>query len=130
MDTTNNPIEILYCWQALVMAVAIYMLTHTIKAAIPHLYTPKTEKGKVILKRVVMPAVPPLLGFIGSIIVPLHPEVLSAYVTEHVKNAFQGAMIYGIWGAAVGQFADYAYTKVTKLLGAIASQSGTEESNQ
>lgn len=124
----NNPIEIFYCWQALVVALMVYMLTQLVKVALPLIVTPKTEKGKTILKRVVMPSIPPLLGFLGSALLPLHPEVLMAYVSTNIHNWAEGALIYGAWGAAVGQFADYIYSKVSKFLGDMNLNGGNDNS--
>lgn len=124
----NNPIEIFYCWQALVVALMVYMLTQLVKVALPLIITPKTEKGKTILKRVVMPSIPPLLGFLGSALLPLHPEVLIAYVSANIHNWAEEALIYGAWGAAVGQFADYIYSKVSKFLGDMTLNGGNDNS--
>jgi len=108
----NNPIEIFYCWQAVVTALMVYMLTQALKSYVPLLYTPKTAKGKVVFKRGLMVTLPPILGFIVAALIPIHPETLISYVTEHASNKLDSVMIYGAWGAAVGQFADYLYTKV------------------
>lgn len=112
----NNPIEIFYCWQALVVALMVYMLTQLVKTILPIVYNPKTEKGKTLLKRAIMPSIPPILGFLGSALLPLHPEVLNAYVDANVHVWVEKALIFGAWGAAVGQFADYIYSKISKFL--------------
>ncbi len=112
----TNPIDIFYCWQAVVTALMVYMLTQAFKTLFPYVYTPKTEKGKVFYKRVVLVILPPILGFIGSAFVPIHPEILISYVAEHANSKFDSMMIYGAWGAAVGQFADYLYSKIKKFI--------------
>ena len=111
---SGNPLDILFCWQALVFATIIYIVTHLIKKILPFIYVPKSNKGKMFLKRVVLPTIPPILGFIMGVYVPIHPEVLIAYALTQSYASW--ITIYGSWGAAVGQFADYIYTKVTKLI--------------
>ena len=112
----NNPLEIFYCWQAVVTALMVYMLTQALKSYLPYVYTPKTVKGKTLYKRFILVSIPPILGFIGSALIPMHPEVLIAYVAEHANNTFDKIMIYGGWGAAVGQFADYLYSKIKSFI--------------
>lgn len=128
-----NPLEIFYCWQALLLALVVYMLTQLVKTTLPFIVNVKSIKAKAIIKRVVMPAVPPLLGFICGALIPLHPEVLNAYVHESINgNWIQNALIFGGWGAAVGQFADYVYSKISKLIGDmnIARPQGGNDNNE
>ena len=61
-----------------------------------------------------MPIIPPLLGFIIGVFLPIHPEVLITYVLTQSYSSW--ITIYGSWGAVVGQFADYIYSKLTKVV--------------
>jgi hypothetical protein len=68
----------------------------------------------MFLKRVILPTIPPVLGFIIGVYVPIRPEVLITYaMTQKYTN---WVTIYGSWGVVIGQFADYIYTKLTKLI--------------
>ena len=114
-----NPIEIFYCWQALVHALMVYMLTQLVKTAITKQLGPwcnKKPNRTWWVKRVILPAVPPILGFLGAASIPLRPDVLIEYVNTHSIPAHQASLVYGAWGAAVGQFADYIYSKFSAAM--------------
>lgn len=109
-----NPIEIFYCWQALIVTVIVYMLTQLVKVILnSRAYFKVNANRQWWLKRVILPGVPPLLGFITAASLPLHPDVMVAFFAEHAAPAAAITASYGAWGAAVGQFTDYLYSKVT-----------------
>jgi len=67
-----------------------------------------------IMNRIVLPIVPVLVGALIAAIVPVHPEVLTAYVDSKVQGVWQGAGIYAMWGAICGQFSSYIFDKISK----------------
>ena len=112
----SNPIEIFYCWQAIVQAMMVCALTQLVKVGITARLADKWDianpKRAWWMKRVIMPAVPPVLGFLGAAAIPIRPEALIEYVaTQHIE-ATMASLVYGAWGAAIGQVADHIRTKV------------------
>ncbi len=129
--------DILFCWQAVLVALACSGITHLIKtvvdvvwgkalnkrASLPPGVDPKTaaelgktvRQSKVIVNRLVFPMVPIVVGMVFAVVVPLWPEALSAYVKDHVTDAaghwWQVAAVRASWGAACGQFSDYIFSK-------------------
>jgi hypothetical protein len=112
-----NPIEVFYSWQVIVAAACIYGVTQLTKVAL-QIYAgawfEKTARRKLVLKRLLLPLVPPLVGFLYGIAIPLHPDALVAYLAS--ARPEHGTLILGAWGVAVGQFADYLYSKITDAL--------------
>lgn len=116
---SSNPLEILYCWQSLVGAIVIYVLTQLVKSVIVvwrGAWFDQTAQRRLVLKRYLMPAVPPFIGFLYAVSIPLRPDVLVEYVTTHALIGVLASLCYGAWGISIGQLADYAYSKVTDAL--------------
>lgn len=118
-----NPLDILYAWQSALLAVVIVGLTQAVKAGIEayllikNAGTPKTGKelrGEVaVIDRAVLPLVPLVSGALMGAFVPVRPEVLVQYVTEHGGGS---RLAYAMWGAAIGQFSDYLYQRFKRML--------------
>ena len=127
----NNPVEILYAWQGFLLAAVIVGLTQSFKAGIGAVLTYRNKgSGKTgaelraeitMVDSVLLPLFPLVLGaFIGAV-VPLRPDVLTAYTAGHPQGAWT---VYAIWGAAVGQFADYIYQRGKRLMTSSLPSSG------
>ncbi len=130
----ENPVEILYSWQALLVAITAAGLTQLIKtiydivvgqmaakrAAAAGTKPMKMGKAKrqsnPWLNRIVFPIVPIVLGALIGAFVPLRPEVLVEYVGAHVEHWFWQHSVYALWGAACGQFADYVFSKAKAMV--------------
>jgi hypothetical protein len=106
-----NPIELLYSWQPLLIAGIVIGLTQFIKASIDAKMGQESRKKNPWISRVFLPALNPLFGFIVAMVIPTRPEALIAYVDAHTTGMVQALLVYGAWGAAIGQFADYIFTK-------------------
>lgn len=130
-----GPLDSLFCWQALLIALMASGTTQLTKSIIDVVWglnhetpTPTMadalklggalRRNTLIINRLVLPATPILAGFLFAAIVPMRPENLSHYVESHSVAAWQAFFIYGSWGAACGQFADYGVSKVKDFLGA------------
>jgi hypothetical protein len=114
-----NPLEILYCWQSVVGALVVYVLTQLVKSAIAAWFGAwfdATAHRRLVLKRYLLPAVPPLVGFVYAVSIPLRPDVLVAYVATHEIVGHAASLCFGAWGICVGQLADYAYSKITDAI--------------
>jgi len=102
------------------LAIVVYMATQLVKTLVDTIMgkgddgTPKRKKN-VWLNRLVFPAVPVLLGILLAIFVPLRPTLLIDFVNEYITG-FSSTVVYGAYGAIVGQFSDYGYTKASKFI--------------
>ena len=133
-----NPIEILLCWQAVVITVAVAGTTQFLKVgmdiAVGRLAPDETPTVKdmaklgknmrrdiKILDTWVMPTIPLLIGFVAACVLPVHPEVLQNYVevmvSKNLMTVDQTWLVMGPWGAACGQFADYIVSKIKRTFG-------------
>jgi hypothetical protein len=116
-------LDIIYAWQSLFVAVVIVGLTQGVKTGIEAwLLLKNKEKGKTgkelraevaLLDKLVLPLVPLIAGALIAAFVPVRPEALTQYVTQHGHGS---KLAYAMWGAVVGQFSDYLYQRVKRLL--------------
>lgn len=107
-----NPLDLIYCWQALLVAVACVGVTQLIKTVIDATMGKERRRNSVVLTRFVLPMAPIVIGVIVAVLVPVRPEVLIDYVQARVTNTWGELSTYALWGGACGQFADYIFTKV------------------
>lgn len=118
-----NPMDVIYAWQSLVLAVVIVGLTQGLKTTIEAVLimrnkgTKKTGKelrGDIILiDKAILPLFPLITGAVLAVLVPLRPEALATYVTDHAHGS---KWAYAMWGAVIGQFADYLYQRAKRLI--------------
>lgn len=118
-----NPLDILYAWQSALLAVVIVGITQGVKAGIEAYLVLKnqgtTKTGRElrkeisVLDRAVLPLVPLVSGALMGAFIPVRPEVLVQYVTEHGGGS---RLAYAMWGAAIGQFSDYLYQRFKRML--------------
>lgn len=105
-----GPLEVLYCWQSILLAIGVATATHGVKALLDVLVGGKEmRKKRIVINRLVLPATPIVLGAAGAVIVPLHPEALIAYIQLHSLVGMKAVLVNAGYGAAVGQFADYVW---------------------
>lgn len=118
-----NPLDILYAWQSALLAIVIVGLTQGVKAGIEAYLliknkgtgkTGKELRGEIaVIDRAVLPLVPLLSGSLIAAFIPIRPEALVQYVTQHSGGS---RLAYAMWGAAIGQFSDYLYQRFKKML--------------
>lgn len=99
----------------LILVVVVYMVMEFIKTITYRVFP--SAKERLIIKRVILPSLPPVIGFFIAVFVPLRPVVLNTIMELLEANSTQVLLVYGCYGAAIGQFSDYAYTKIKKLFG-------------
>jgi hypothetical protein len=117
-----GPIEILYNWQSVLLAVGVSAAVQGVKRALDIALGGKDKRKAVrLVTQVLLPLLPLLLGSLGAILVPLHPEKLTEYVTSHAN--VKPWVAFGAWGAAVGQFSDYLYQRARSVMAALAKPS-------
>jgi hypothetical protein len=106
-----NPLDLIYCWQALLVAVACVGITQLAKTLIDSTMGKERRKDSVVLTRFVLPMMPIVVGVLVAVLIPVRPEVLIDYVSARVNNTWGELSTYALWGGACGQFADYTFTK-------------------
>lgn len=119
-----NPLEILYSWQSLFLAIVIAGITQSVKHGVD-IYlegrqgdSPDKKTGKEIRQQnalvnsTLLPLFPLFLGSLFGAFLPIQPEPLVQYVTTHRSST----VVYAMWGASVGQFADYIFQRAKKIL--------------
>jgi len=111
-----GPLEVLYCWQSCLLAVGVASSTHGVKALLDVLVGGKAaRKKRIVINRLVLPATPIVLGAVGAVVVPLHPEALIAYASLHGLVGVKLMLVNAGYGAAVGQFADYMWHRISGI---------------
>lgn len=113
-----TPLDILYSWQSLFLAVVIATMTQSFKRLVEGLIE-RYSGGDGVAKRkaslantTLLPLFPLVLGGLIGRFFPIRPEYLVQYVNEnHTSMA-----IYAMWGASVGQFSDYLYQRAKGFL--------------
>ena len=110
----------LYSWQSLFLAIAISALTQAFKNGVDAAIGARKggdgkaiRQGSRLLDGVVLPLFPLVLGASFGAFVPFHPDSLVAYVSKSHESS---VAVYALWGTAVGQFADYLYQRVRKVI--------------
>lgn len=119
-----NPLEILYSWQSLFLAIVIAGITQSVKHGVD-IYlegrqgdSPDRKTGREIrqqnalVNNTLLPLFPLFLGALLGAFLPIQPEPLVLYVTTHHSSS----AVYAMWGASVGQFADYIFQRAKQLL--------------
>jgi len=127
-----NPIEVLYCWQALLIAglaagtTQLVKTLYDIRRGTKSIIETPTVKDAVkvgkmlrkdndaIINRVVLPACPIFFGACYAMLIPARPDVIMAYIAAHHIGA-SAYFIYAGWGAACGQVADHVVSKTLKI---------------
>lgn len=134
-----NPLDILYCWQAVLVACAATGMTQLVKVIIDvargHYNAAPTptfkdkaaigkelRKGDAVLNRIVFPALPILFGVLCAIVVPARPDSITEFITAKAITGTGAMLIYASWGGACGQFADYIFSKVKSVMEALAAR--------
>lgn len=111
-----GPLDLFFGIAPLLLAGIVWMLMQLIKAAIDLRVGREQRREKVWLTRIVLPAIPPVIGFALAMFIPLRPESLVDFVGRADLTDWQARAVYGAWGAAVGQFADYLYSKLKAFI--------------
>lgn len=127
-----GPIDVFVGWQAVLVAVLVSMTMQLLKTVIDLAHSPATElqgagpyrsaklsagrekrRESRFKTRILMPALPPLLGAVFGLLLPL-PESLAAYTAA--SPLWLALIARAAWGAAAGQFSDYLYSKLKALV--------------
>lgn len=112
----SNPLDLMFCWQALLQALVVGALMQFIKVIVDLNWPPKTARAKYIRKRLIYPVLVTLVGAACAVLIPARPDVLVAYAEAHITGKYPANMLYAAWGVCIGQVADHIRTKA---LGAI-----------
>ena len=92
-------LEMFLSWQALVLAVITVTVSGGVKRIVA-VAKPDWRKNR-ILARLVVPAIPLVLGTLAGMFIPLRPEAVIEYVNTHADDGWQWAA-YGGYGFVTG----------------------------
>lgn len=114
-----RPLEILYCWQALLVALTAAGLVRFFKA-IDDIAPTKWRQTYPWMGTLVFPVLTILIAAGLAMIIPLRPDILNDYVDNKIPEESWGLRLtaYGMWGGACGQFASYVYDRVIAIFDA------------
>lgn len=136
-----NPIEIIFCWQTITVAVIASGMTHFTKRCIDILRGMKDVDGNVdmweaigkelrrdsiVIDDVVLPGCVLFWGAVAAASLRLVPEVVLEYVATHAPG-IRGYAIFASWGAVCGFFADAIFMKVRSIAAKLETQSNPNE---
>ena len=123
-----GPLSILYCWQSCLLAVGVSSATHGVKRVMDVLLGGKEVRQKrLIFNRIALPATPIVLGALGAVIVPIHPEALTTYISARSMTTFESILTLAAYGGAVGQFADYFWHRISGITGDVAAKKAAKK---
>jgi hypothetical protein len=113
-----SPLDLLYSWQSMFLALFLLTATQLFKGLVEFLIA-KYYGGDGREKRrsspanlALLPMFPLALGAILAWLAPIRPDYLVRYVTDNHLSK----LVYAMWGASIGQFADYLYQRAKWLL--------------
>lgn len=113
-----TPLDLLYSWQSLFLAVVIATMTQSFKHLVESLIERysggdgRAKRKASIANVTLFPMFPLILGGVIGRFFPIRPEYLVRYVNEnHTSLA-----VYAMWGASIGQFSDYLYQRSKAFL--------------
>jgi hypothetical protein len=117
MDLDLGPLGVLICWQSLLLSFCVATATHGVKTVLDfNIKGGKEERRKkVFINRIVLPATPIVLGSLVAVFVPLHPEALLTYFTDHAIVGGKQIAILIAYGSCLGQFSDYVWHRFSGL---------------
>jgi hypothetical protein len=130
-------------WQSIVLSFVVYGFTALIlvlvdiqlagakgKASVVRKLGMERRKDNVWLSQVILPALPPLLGFIIAGTVPMRPDLVVSYVTSQPDIGEWARVIYGFWGVVCGMGSSWAYDKVRDIIKGFNIGSGGGNGNE
>lgn len=117
MDLDLGPLNVLICWQSLLLCLCVATATHGVKTLIDYCINGGKEarRRKIFINRIVLPATPIIIGSLVAVLVPLHPEALLTYITEHALVGSKKIAIMIAYGSCLGQFSDYVWHRFSGI---------------
>lgn len=128
-----NPLDVIFSWQALFVALLASLGTEAFKRSLDYWIADHREtvrgalrqgadlRRQTLSSQFALPLVPVLLGLSLGLALPWRPEVLVVYYRAH--DTLLGELaIYGAWGAACGALGDYLHERVRGPLRAWRNQ--------
>lgn len=110
-----GPLELIVSWQAVALAIAIAAITSVLKRLVDYVAGgPEKRKANYGLTRVLLPAIPLLVGALLAEFVPLLPDQLVAYIAALPPE--KNHAVRAVYGVVLGAFADYLWSRYSSLL--------------
>lgn len=108
-----GPLEMLYGWEAMLCAIACIGISQLVKTI---LEVSVKKPWPVSVKRLVLPMTPIFVGALYAMVVPFLPGPILEWYAANEVPTWQMLLGAAAWGAACGQFANYLYDRVKKLM--------------
>lgn len=120
METPElGPLAVFYGWQSVVLAILVSMLTAGVKRGLDAaMGGAEKRKASLPVSQLLLPATPIIIGALVAVLVPVHPEVLTDYVAAKAFTGFKAYAVLAAYGACVGQFSDYLWSRYSGFIGA------------
>ena len=115
MDTDIGPMELFFSWQAVLVALATVGVAEVFTRIGDRLIGKEKRQANWWLSNLAWPAIPVVCGAIVAAVVPLRPGFLEEWATAHATG-LGAVLLFALWGACCGQFANTIYDKVVHPL--------------
>jgi len=129
MDIDLGPLNVLICWQTILLSLTVATATHGVKRVIDHTIEggKVARQQKIFVNRIVLPGTPILLGALLAIFVPMHPEALLTYIADHQLTGFKYYAIMAAYGSCLGQFSDYIWHRFSGIMDDVKKRRGSKK---
>lgn len=108
-------ITVVFGLEGLVIGVGVYGIVQFLKSILDVAMGGRvTRRRNRVLTRIVLPALGPVVGALLAFI-PFHPTLLVDMVADRSMGWPESQFVFSLWGATIGGFADYLYSKVSSF---------------
>lgn len=111
------PLEIIYCWQALLVVAAANGGSQLVKTIIDVWKGKAWRDARPWVGKLLLPGVAVLVGALMAAFVPARPQMIDDYVEGKHLEGLNARLIYASWGAACGAASSYLYDRVMDAIG-------------
>lgn len=113
----SRPLEILYCWQALMVAATAAGSVRAFTAMLDAYKGPEWRKKREWIGLVMLPTMAVFIGAFVAVFIPIRPDVLDTYLEKLPEDQWLArSAVHALWGGACGQFSSYVYDRLVDIL--------------
>lgn len=124
-----RPLEVIVCWQALLVAAFCAGVTRIVKASVDAKQGRAWRAERRWFGDIVLPLVAIATGAVFACLVPLRAEMLDAYIDNKQVSDVGRYVSYAIWGGVCGQFSSYAYDRIIGIISALRPAAKSKKSD-
>lgn len=111
------PLEIIYCWQALLIVATANGVSQFVKTSIDVKRGKEWRIARPWIGKLLLPGIAVLTGALMAAFVPARPQMIDDYVAGKHLEGWSARLIYASWGAACGAASSYLYDRVMDAIG-------------